>query len=110
MAHPLCHRAASYGATAIEKLHPMPYPSSDSAAGQSEPPALAWPQESGLVVARAPAVEQITSFYRKSCQAPREKLSSSVFQKNVVVSAHPDPDQRGVSRSSRTWEAGCGGR
>ena len=40
----------------------------------------------------------------------REKYSASVFQKILIVSAHPPPPRGAVSRSSRTLEAGCDGR
>ena len=59
-------------------------------------------------------VGQITSLYRK--QRPtkstpfREKYHASVFQNIMIVSAHPASIRRGVSRSSRTLEAGSGGR
>jgi hypothetical protein len=59
--------------------------------------------------ARLP-VGQITSINQKRCQAPLAKYSSSVFRKYVFSPLVPPPSERGVSRSSRTWEAGCGGR
>ena len=40
----------------------------------------------------------------------RQKYSSSVFQKHMVLSSHPAPTERGASRSSRTLGAGCDGR
>ncbi len=43
-------------------------------------------------------------------KAGREKYSASGFRKNMIFSAHPASTRRGVSRSSRTWEAGSGGR
>ena len=53
---------------------------------------------------------QITSDNRKCVKSLRSKYSYSVFQKNMVLSAHPILTQRGASRSSRTLRAGCGGR
>jgi hypothetical protein len=38
------------------------------------------------------------------------KNIASVFPKNMIVCALSRLHQRGVSRSSRTWEAGCDGR
>jgi len=53
---------------------------------------------------------QITCVVRIPVQPPREKYSASVFQKYVVSLRIPSLLARGVSRSSRTLGAGCGGR
>jgi len=53
---------------------------------------------------------QITSPNQKRVKPLRVKYLSSVLQKYVIISPHPASTRRGVSRSSRTLGAGCGGR
>jgi hypothetical protein len=47
---------------------------------------------------------------QKPVQPPCEKYSSFFFSEIVHTPCIPFPLRRGVSRSSRTWEAGCDGR
>ena len=49
-------------------------------------------------------------FIRNHVKPLPQKYFSSVFRKIMIVSMHPASTRRGVSRSSRTLEAGCGGR
>jgi hypothetical protein len=49
----------------------------------------------------------LTSLYQKHVKPSREKCSSSVFRKIVIVSAHPASTRRGVSRSSRHARRGA---
>ena len=53
---------------------------------------------------------QITSPNQKRVKPLRVKYLSSVLQKYMIISPHPASTRRGVSRSSRTLGAGCGGR
>ncbi len=52
-------------------------------------------------------LSEYTLAYVKPSQA---KYSTSVFRKLMLISLPSRLHQRGVSRSSRTWEAGCDGR
>jgi len=55
-------------------------------------------------------VGQITSRYRKSCQVLSRKIFPFRFTEIYDCLCASRLHRRGVSRSSRTWEAGCDGR
>jgi len=53
---------------------------------------------------------QITSYNQKNVKTLSQKYSPSIFPKFMVILSPSRLHWRGVSRSSRTLEAGCGGR
>src|SRR6185437_7058146 len=73
---------------------------------------VAWVIRDWANPAASPSIPdgQITSDNRKRVNPAGWKYSPSAFPKFMIVCVHPILTQRGVSRSSRTLRAGCGGR